>query len=330
MKQIEYETFGDSSMLQMVERDETFPDEDEIKLSIKSVGLNPVDYKIFGGDKRLQLVGYIRKVLNPKEWFAHASTFPRGVARDFSGTIDTLGKNVTGLKIGDSVFGTLRSAPGLGTKKGTLAEKIIVSKHEVYLVPDKVSFEVAGSLGVAGETVCGALRHLAISHGDVVVISGASGGVGSLAVQLAISKGAQVYGIVGKGNIDYIRSFGAIPVPYGENLEQRIREITHKPITKFLDCYGGDYVKLAFNLGLKGKDIGTLVPSPQAIIRGAQFTGSRHAQAGDLQEIMHLVEDGTIKINIAHIYPFDIDEIRLAYSELSKGHTRGKLVVEML
>ena len=81
----------------------------------------------------------------------------------------------------------------------------------------------------------------------------------------------------------YLESLGAIPVTYEEDVQKSLLSVAPKPITKFLDCYGGDYVKLAFHLGLNGTDIGTLVPSPFVMIKGAQFTGPRHSTYDDLR-----------------------------------------------
>jgi D-arabinose 1-dehydrogenase-like Zn-dependent alcohol dehydrogenase len=138
-----------------------------------------------------------------------------------------------------------------------------------------------------------------------------------------------VIGIAGERNVDYLRSLGAIPVTHGEGVQSRVLAAAPKPVTKLLDCYGGEYVKLGFALGLHGRGIGTLVPSPSAIIKGAQFTGSRHAEPGDLQEVADLVADGTINVSIAHVYSFNVESVRDAYTELHKGHVRGKLVVNV-
>ena len=107
-------------------------------------------------------------------------------------------------------------------------------------------------------------------------------------------------------------------------------EAASSPVTKLLDCYGRDYVKLGRELGLPGRSIGTLVPSPSAMLKGVQFTGSRHSSGrGDLEEVAQLVADDAIKVEIAHTYPFTLEQIRTAYTELAKGHVRGKLVVNL-
>ena len=330
---IQYRQFGGPSVLEMVEVAESAPGAGQVRVIVKAVGLNPVDSKTFGGDARLRIVGFLRRLADPKRWFGKdGSRFPRGVARDFAGVIDAVGSDIGeagDLAVGDAVLGTLRSAPGLGDKRGVLIDHLVVSVDDVVRKPESLSFETASSLGVAAQSASGALRQLGLNGSDVIVISAAAGGVGSLAVQLAVRQGATVIGIAGQHNADYLRSLGAIPVVHGEGVKSRILEAAPEPVTKFLDCYGGEYVKLGFSLGLSGKAIGTLVPSPGAIIRGAQFTGSRHARPGDLQEVAGLVADGAIKVAIARAYPFDVESVRDAYAELNKGHVRGKLVVAL-
>lgn len=101
------------------------------------------------------------------------------------------------------------------------------------------------------------------------------------------------------------------------------------PATKFLDCFGGDYVKLALGLGVPTGSVGTLVPSPAALLRGAQFTGSRHAQPGDLDLVADLLAAGTIRVMVGKTVSFDVDAVRAACAELLDGHVRGKIVVEI-
>ena len=252
------------------------------------------------------------------------------MARDFAGVIDAVGTNVTDLAVGDAVLGTLRSAPGQADTRGAFTTELVAPTDDVVKKPAPLSFTQAACLGVASQTACGAFRQLNLHEGDVIVISAAAGGVGSIAAQLAVSRGATVIGIAGARNTEYLRSLGAIPVTYGENLTSRIREAAPSPITKLLDCYGGGYVKLGRDLGLTGRSIGTLVPSPTAMLRGAQFTGSRHSSGRiDLEEVAQLVADDVIKVDIARTYPFTLEQVRAAYTELAKGHVRGKLAVDL-
>lgn len=327
---VQYRRFGDPSVLEMVDVADAAPEAGEIRITVRAVGLNPVDSKTFGGDPRLRLVEFLHVLREPGRWFGRGPTrFPRGVARDFAGVVDAVGPQVTGVAVGDSVLGTLRSAPGLGTKKGTLAETIVAAASDAIVMPEALGFDVAASLGVAAQTASGAFHHLDLNPSDVIVISAAAGGVGSLAVQLAVHKGAMAIGIAGERNADYLRALGAIPVSHGEDVKSQVLAAAPRPVTKMLDCYGGEYVKLGFALGLAGHAIGTLVPSPGAIIRGAQFTGSRHAQPGDLEDVARLVAEGAIAVTLAHTYPFTIESVRDAYAEQNTGHVRGKIVISL-
>ena len=110
-------------------------------------------------------------------------------------------------------------------------------------------------------------------------------------------------------------------------MKERILKAAPTPVTKILDCYNGDYIPLGAELGLKKDAMGTLIPTPKAMIKGAQFTGARHAQPGDLKEVANLVASGDIDVTLAHVYPFKLDSIRDGYKELGTGHVRGKLVV---
>ena len=326
---IEYRRFGGPEVLEEAERPAQAPGDGEVRVAVRAVGLNPLDFKTFRGD--LRRLERVQRIIHPRRWFEGASArFPRGVARDFAGVIDAVGANVTDLAVGDAVLGTLRSAPGQADTRGALTTELVAPADDVVKKPASLSFTQAACLGVAAQTACGAFKQLNVHEGDVIVISAAAGGVGSLASQLAVSRGATVIGIAGARNLDYLRSLGAIPVTYGENLTSRIRDAAPSPVTKLLDCYGGTYVRLGRDLGLTGRSIGTLVPSPAAILRGAQFTGSRHSSGrGDLKEVADLVADDDIKVEIARTYSFTLEQIRAAYTELAKGHVRGKLVIDL-
>jgi len=238
-------------------------------------------------------------------------------------------KSVDRKILGDKVFGTIISDPGLGTKKGALATEICVSESEIALKPENIDMNHAATMGVASLTVGGAFRRINLNSKDVVVISAASGGIGSIAVQYAVAKGATVIGIASKNNAEYLESLGAIPVSYEEDVQKSLLSVAPKPITKFLDCYGGDYVKLAFSLGLKGTSIGTLVPSPYVLIRGAQFTGPRHSTYDDFKTLEEMVSDGKVQLNIEKEYSFSLESVREAYRSLKLGHTRGKRIIKI-
>lgn len=312
MQAVQYERFGSPEVLKMVDVATPVPGRGEIRVTVRAAGLNPLDWKVFGG-----MTG------------GDPSQLPQGVGRDYSGVVDATGEGVTDFTAGDAVLGTVRGAPGLGMTSGSLAEELVVPADWVVHKPDALGFTEAAALGVASQAAAGALRTLGLSAGDAIVISGASGGVGSLAVQFAVHRGATVIGIAGEQNLDHVRSLGAIPVAYGENLESRVLSATPAPVTRFLDCHGTGYIDLALGIGLAPDAIATLVPSPEAIANEVLVTGSRDSLPDDLPHVADLVARGAIKVHVAHAYPFEIEDVREAYTELRKGHVRGKLVVSL-
>lgn len=309
---IQYQEFGSPDVLNVVETETAEPGDGEVRVAVKAAGLNPVDWKIFSG-----MFG------------GDTSGLPTGVANDFSGVVQAVGNGVEGLAVGDEVFGSMKSARSHGQNTSALAKEAIVAAKDAEKMPDGLSFVDAASLGIAGLTACGSLRALNLQGSDVIVISAAAGGVGAIAVQLAVYSGATVIGIASESNADYLRSLGAIPVAYGDNLESRVREAAGAPVTKLLDCFGPEYVDLAIALNVGAGSYGTLVGTPEATEKGAIATGQRHAQPGDLERVGKLVANGTVKVSIAHVYPFSTESVRQAYTDLQRGHVRGKLIVEV-
>ena len=324
---IQYSRFGDEEVLDLVNIKSDVLEVNQVRVEVHAVGLNPIDYKIFEGAKPLRFLSFMTKLRHPSRWFESKSS--RGVGRDFAGVITEIGEGVSRFAVGDKVFGTMISDPGLGTKRGALATEICVNESEIVLKPEMIDMNHAATMGVASLTVGGAFRKIELSSKDLIVISAAAGGIGSIAVQYAVAKGATVIGIASKKNSEYLKSLGAIPVAYEENIQNALLSESPRPVTKFLDCYGSDYVKLAFSLGLKGSEIGTLVPSPYVMIKGAQFTGPRHSTYDDLNTLAEMVSDGKVRLNIDQVYDFSLKSVREAYRSLKSGHTRGKKVVKV-
>lgn len=312
VRAIEYRSYGGPEVLEMVEVPEPVPGAGEVRIAVKAAGLNHVNWKIFSG-----MMG------------DDASALPRGVGRDYAGVVDAVGEGVASVAVGDAVLGTARSAPGRGMDAGALADGLVVAADAVVRKPDALDFIRAASLGVAVEAATGALRALDVTRGDVLVVSAASGGVGAMAVQLAVQRGAAVIGIAGEGSLDRIRSLGAVAVAYGEGMEARVRAAAPSPVSKLLDCRGPEYVDLALALGLAPDAIATIVPAPPSVAKGVRVTGSRDARPGDLRRAADLVADGVVTVTIARVRPFDAASVRAAYTELRGGHVHGKLVVEM-
>ena len=321
---IGYRRFGGVEVLEEGSVPLPAPGEGQVLVSVRAAGINPVDYKLFGGLTRPLEV--LRTIVHPSRWFARGADRPlRGVGQDFAGVVAAVGPGVA-VAVGDEVIGLLRAAPWQVREYGSLATQLVISADNVVPKPASVSFEVAGGLGVAAQTAMGAMRSVKADAGDVIVVAAAAGGVGGLVTQLALARGATVIGIAGPSNSDYLRSLGAIPVSYGEGLEQRIKDAAPSPVTAFIDCFGG-YASLAHSLGVPGERVGTLVPTPAIALRRAHFTGGRDGKIADIATVAGLIDRGTVSLTIAGTYPFDVEQGRAAYTQLMGGHVRGKIVI---
>lgn len=326
-RMIGYRRFGGVEVLEEGEVSLPAPGEGQVLVKVRAAGINPVDYKLFGGLTRPLEV--VRTIVHPARWFARGKERPlRGVGQDFAGVVTAVGPAVSSVGVGDEVIGLLRAAPWQARAYGSLATQLLVSVANVVPKPASVSFEAAGGLGVAAQTAMGALRRVRAEAGDVIVVAAAAGGVGGLVTQLARARGVTVIGIAGPSNADYLRSLGAIPVAYGEGLEQQIKDAAPSPVTAFIDCFGG-YSSLAHSLGVPGERVGSLVPTPAIALRRARFTGGRDGKISDIATVAGLMERGTVSLTIARTYPFEVGQVRAAYTELMGGHVRGKIVITM-
>lgn len=309
---IQYRTFGAPEVLDIVDAAAPDPGEGEVRVSVRAAGLNPVDWKMFSGS-----------------FGGDQSKLPQGVAKDFAGVIDAVGDGVTEFAVGDEVLGSLRKAVQSDQPNGALADHLVASVLDLTKKPSGLGFVDSASLGIPALTACGSLRALELVADDVIVVSAASGGVGSLAVQVAVDAGAAVIGIASESNAEYLRSLGAVPVAYGPAMASRVRAAAPAPVTKLLDCFGEEYIDLALELGLSTGSYATIVRTEGSVQKGATFTGSRDAQPGDLARVAHLLANGTLSVSVARVYPFTAESVREAYTQLQTGHVRGKLVVEV-
>ena len=138
---------------------------------------------------------------------------PHQLGNEFAGRIDALGEGVTGWSVGDEVLGwaAMRS----------LADYVVADADAMAAIPPGMPFQTAGVLGASGQTALTALRELQVGQGETLIVHAAAGGAGSMSVQLARQRGAQVIGTAGAGNHDYLRSLGATPVEYGPDRHAR-------------------------------------------------------------------------------------------------------------
>jgi NADPH:quinone reductase-like Zn-dependent oxidoreductase len=213
-------------------------------------------------------------------------------------------------------------------RRSSQAEYVIVPANQLTPRPSKVPWEVAGSLFVAGVTAYAAVRAVHLVPGDTVVIAGAAGGVGSIAVQLARRAGATVLGIAGPSNDAWLADHGAVPVNYGENLHTRLHAVAQSGhIDALLDFFGGGYVAMAVgDLKLPPDKVDTIADFEAVKRFGVQSKGGADAAtAAVLAELADLIARGELEVPIAGV--FALDDVRDAFRQLELRHTRGKLVL---
>jgi NADPH:quinone reductase-like Zn-dependent oxidoreductase len=248
------------------------------------------------------------------------SAFPSGQGSDLAGVVAELGEGVTGFAVGDEVIGWTDN-------RASQAEFVVVEAGHLAPKPAGVSWEAAGGLFVVGATAYAAVRAVAAGPGDVVVVSGAAGGVGSIAVQLAARAGATVIGLASPANHEWLASHGVTGVAYGDGVADRILAAAGGRVDAFIDTVGGDYVELALSLGVQPDRIDTIANFPAKEKYGVKTDGNAAGSSADvLAELAGLIDKGQLEIPVAGVYP--LTEVRAAYTELEKGHTHGKIVLE--
>jgi NADPH:quinone reductase-like Zn-dependent oxidoreductase len=307
MKAVVYREFGGPDALEITDVPEPRVGPDWVKISVRAVSVNPVDWKLAGGmlDALLE------------------THFPSIPGWDVAGVVESVGPAVRRLAPGDEVYGYVRKDTIHG---GTYAEKVAAPLRTVTLKPKNMDFTQASAVPLAGLTAYQTLIHdLQIAAGETVVIHAAAGGGGSFAVQIAVAQGATVIGTASEKNHDYLRSLGAIPVTYGEGLVERVREIAPDGVDAVLDLIGGDALMESPAL-LSAKSKGRLVSVTNPVVKElGGIMGDVHPDVTDLDAITKLVEAGKITVDVSAVYP--LEEVAKAWSENMAGHTRGKIVL---
>lgn len=301
---VRFDKYGGLEVLKVVEVDRPTPGPGRVLVRVKAAGINPGE-------------AMIRKGAFAERWPA---TFPSGQGSDLAGIVEQVGPDVTNVAVGDEVI-------GFTDDRSSQAEFVAVKSANLVPRPKNVSWEEAGALFVAGTTAYAAVRSVALSAGDTVVVSGAAGGVGSIAVQLARNAGAKVIGLSSEGNHKWLASHGIIPVSYGDGMEDRIRAASGGKVDAFVDTFGSGYVELAIKLGVAPNRIDTIIDFAAAAKYGAKTEANYEAANAEvLAELAGLMAAGRLEIPIAKVYP--LAEVRDAYRELEQRHTHGKIVLE--
>src|SRR2546429_2623058 len=318
--------YGTPDVLQVKDIEKPKPDDTQVLVRVRAASLNPLDGHFVRGMLLARVMGGgLRK---PKD---------TRVGVDYAGVVEAVGKNVIQYKVGDEVF---------GGRTGALAQYVCAkADRAVALKPATVTFEEAGSIAVAGITALQGLRDVGhVQPGQKVLINGASGGVGTFAVQIAKAMGAEVTGVCSTRNLDLVRSIGADHVidytkedftkgdqrydvifdnVCNHSFAERSRVLTPKGICVLVGI-GGAGVQ-------EGQAIGRIVSNLLIARARSSFTDQKFPQYGiktdkqDLITLGGLVETGTLKPVIERTYK--LSEAAEAMRYLSEGHARGKIVI---
>ena len=301
---VRFDHYGGLEVLQVVEVPRPVPGPGKVLVRVKAAGINPGEASI-------------RKGLLADRFPA---TFPSGEGSDLAGVVEEVGPGVANVAVGDEVIGFVND-------RSSHSDFVLVESGNLIPRPVNVSWEQAGALFVAGTTAYAAVRAVALREGDTVVVSGAAGGVGSIAVQLARNAGAKVLGLAGDSNRKWLTDHGVNPVLYGDGVEDRIRAASGGKVDAFIDTFGGGYVELALKLGVTPDRIDTIIDFAAAEKYGVKSDGSQAAASAEvLAQLAGMLAAGRLEIPIAKVYP--LADVRDAYRDLEQRHTQGKIVLE--
>lgn len=296
MKAVRFSRFGGPEVLEIVDLADPHPAAGELRIAVRAAGVNASDRK-----KRQGL-------MDPE--------LPQTLGYEAAGVVDELGEGTSAAALGDRVF-------GFCTEGAAQAEFAVLSLWAP--IPAALDFAEAAALPSAIETAARALDQLGVTSGNLVLINGASGSVGSAAVQLAVARGAGVIGTGSPAGHDHLRSIGAEPVAYGDGLVDRVRALAPDGVDLALDVAGSGVLP----------ELIELAGGPDRVVTIADFAGARdhgvRFSRGDagratyvLGQIGELVESG--RFVLPTIQTFPLADVELAHRAGEEG-VRGKLVL---
>lgn len=298
MRALQFTEYGSPEVLSWGDAPEPHAGPGQIRIAVRAASVNPLDWKILtgalSGGQALTGTGYL--------------------GFDAAGVVDEVGEEVTEVSLGNEVF---------GRGQNTQAEYAVLDSFEAK--PSSVDWAVAAAAAVAGETSERGLRLLGVEAGETIFIDGGAGGVGAVAVQMAVARGTRVIASSSEANHDYLREIGAIPVLYGEGVSGRVRAAAGGRVDAVFDVAGKTPVEELVSLVSEPSQV-LSIANFAAAQAGARVTGgsadSRPMEA--LAQVAELLAQNKLVIKV-QTFPFD--RAAEAYGISQGGHIRGKLVL---
>ncbi|WSQ10683.1 NADP-dependent oxidoreductase [Streptomyces sp. NBC_01231] len=298
---VQYTQYGGPEVLGVVELEAPRPGPGEVLIRVRASGVNPIDWKLRTGALAAMM---------PVE-------LPLVPGGDVAGVVEEIGTGVSGLTVGDEVFGSIGS--------GGYAEVALAPAGQLARKPEAVSWEVAAALPVAANTAYQALADIGLKPGETVVVDGAAGGVGTVAVQLATHLGATVIGTAGEHNHEYLRSLKTEPVTYGDGLAERIRAVTPQGVDAALDMMGKGSLPALIDVVGGPARVATIAAFNAAELGVRFVSADTHELPERLARAAALAASGELTVPVGRTY--SLAEAGEAHRESEGGHVRGKLVI---
>ncbi|MFF2008486.1 NADP-dependent oxidoreductase [Streptomyces sp. NPDC058195] len=296
--------YGGPEAEALVEQDVPVPGPGQLLVAVRAAGVNPVDWKL--------RAGYVRPGSEPQ-------SLPAVLGSEAAGVVEATGPDVSGFAIGDEVFGN----PVTGGYAEYTLMPVGVAAHK----PAGLSFTDAAALPVAAATAYDGIRQLGLAPGTTLVITGAGGGVGTAAAQLARHGGVRVIGVASPAKKDFVESLGAVHVVSGPGFAGRVRAAAPDGVDAVFDLVGGDTLRTAATVL---DDPATLISvgDKELVVElgGAAVRRARNAEV--LQALARLTEEGVLRTRVDRIYPLAAagDALRA----VEQGHARGKTVIDVV
>lgn len=305
MRAITYSQYGEPETLQLTE-DAPQPKfgPGSVLIRVERAAVNPVDWKV--------MAGYLDPLLD--------IVFPAVPGWDVAGVIEALGPDVPEFEVGDRVASYGRKDVVHG---GTYAEYVALPATSVARIPEPVSAEVAAGLPLVGLTALRSVETLGIGDQDTVLIHAASGGVGHIAAQLAVARGAKVIGTASAPHHEPLCEIGVTPVEYGDGLVDRVRSVAPDGVTAVADFVGGVWEQTRQVLSVGGRHVS--IADPQVEQHGGRWVWVR-PDGRRLETLLSAVAEGALQVRLDRTFPLAQAAEALQISQ--QGEARGKLLID--